>query len=354
MRDNLQIAYHAVAGWLDNPYSQALLILVGSFLAAKLSDVVITRVIKKITAKTSTQIDDKIVDLLHRPIFYSVALIGARFAIERLPLAPVYEINAVRVLQTVAIIIWSRVALNVTKVVLESFSRRKGTYALLEKGTLDLFENLGKAILFGAAVYFVFLSWDINVSAWLASAGILGLAVGLAAKDTIANLFGGVFIIADKPYKIGDFINLDTGDRGEVTHIGLRTTRLLTRADVEITVPNAVIAQATIKNETGGRWSRMRVQVKVAVAYGSDVDRVEEILLGVAIDQEEVCSEPEPRVRFRSFGDSGLDFELLCWIEEPVLRGRVLHQLNRGVYKQLNANEIEIPYPKHDVYLHQV
>lgn len=94
------------------------------------------------------------------------------------------------------------------------------------------------------AVYFVFLAWQIDVTAWMASAGILGLAVSFAAKDTLANLFSGVFIVADAPYKLGDFIVLDSGERGEVTHIGIRSTRLLTRDDVEVTVPNSIMGNA--------------------------------------------------------------------------------------------------------------
>jgi MscS family membrane protein len=205
-----------------------------------------------------------------------------------------------------------------------------------------------------AAIYFILVSWNINVSAWLASAGITGIAVGFAAKDTLANLFSGIFILADAPYKIGDFVNLDSGDRGEVTHVGLRSTRLLTRDDVEITVPNSVIANAKIINETGGRHEKERVRVKIGVAYGSDVDRLRDVILEIGNANPETCGDPEPRVRFRQFGDSSLDFELLCWIDGPVKRGRILDALNTEVYKALAREGIEIPYPKRDVYIKQM
>ncbi len=179
------------------------------------------------------------------------------------------------------------------------------------------------------------------------------MAIGFAAKDTLANLFGGIFILADAPYKVGDFVVLGSGERGEVTQIGLRSTRLLTRDDVEVTVPNAVIANAKIVNESGGPWVKERVRVKVGVAYGSDIDQVREVLMAVAAENPHVEQDPEPRVRFRAFGDSGLDFELLAWVREPVLRGRVLDALNTEVYKRFAAAGIEIPYPKRDVYLHE-
>ena len=157
---------------------------------------------------------------------------------------------------------------------------------------------------------------------------------------------------ADAPYKVGDFINLDTGERGRVTQVGLRSTRLLTRDDVEITIPNAVIANAKIVNESGGPWQKERIRIKVGVAYGSDLQAARAVLLEAAAEHSDVCAEPAPRVRFRAFGDSGLDHELLCWIDEPVLCGRVTDALNTAVYDKLNVAGIEIPYPKRDIYLH--
>jgi small-conductance mechanosensitive channel len=181
---------------------------------------------------------------------------------------------------------------------------------------------------------------------------VIGIAVGFAAKDTLANLFGGLFIVADAPYKIGDYINLDGGERGLVTHVGIRSTRLLTRDDIEVTVPNALMANAKIINESGGPWAKERIRVPIGVAYGSDVDQVCEVLTAVAAGHDDVCEHPEPRVRFRSFGDSSLDFELLCWIEEPVLRGKVLHELNMALYKSFQSHRIEIPFPQRDVHLY--
>ena len=160
--------------------------------------------------------------------------------------------------------------------------------------------------------------------------------------------------LADAPYEMGDFVNLDSGERGRVTHIGLRSTRMLTRDDIEVTVPNSVIANAKIINESGGPWEKERIRVKAGVAYGSDIDQVRELLLEIAVSHPSIAEEPEPRVRFRAFGESSLDFELLGWIDEPVFRGRVLDALYTEVYKRFQAEGIEIPYPKRDVYLHQI
>ena len=229
--------------------------------------------------------------------------------------------------------------------------RHRERFQLIQPQTLPLFYNASMLFIIASAVYFLFLAWKIDPTAWLASAGIIGLALSFAAKDSLANLFAGAFIIADTPYQLGDFIVLGSGERGMVTQIGLRSTRLLTRDDVEITVPNSVMGNSKITNESGGPYEKERIRVPVGVAYGSDVDQVEKLLLDVAKAHPEILEDPEPRVRLRAFGDWSLNFELLCWIKEPVLRGRLRHLLCKKIYKSFMAEGIEIPYPKRDVYL---
>jgi MscS family membrane protein len=190
----------------------------------------------------------------------------------------------------------------------------------------------------------------ISLTAVFASAGIVGLALALAARETIANFFGGISILFDRPFRTGDYIILDSGERGEVAEVGLRSTRIITRDDVQISIPNYKITEAKIINESVPR-NRFRVRIKAGVAYGSDVDQVEELLLRTAKSNQLVTLSPEPRVRFRSFGDSALEFELLCWAYKPESKGKLMHQLNRDIYKAFNAAGIVIPFPQRDVHL---
>jgi MscS family membrane protein len=126
----------------------------------------------------------------------------------------------------------------------------------------------------------------------------------------------------------------------------------LTRDDIEITLPNAQIANSTIVNESGGRWVKTRVSITVGVAYGSDVDQVREVLLRAAQSVDHVLEHPAPRVRFMEMGDSALIFRLLCWIKEPVQRGRCIDGLNSAVYRALSAENISIPFPQRDVHIY--
>ncbi|UCF66618.1 MAG: mechanosensitive ion channel family protein [Acidobacteriota bacterium] len=334
-----------------NRYAQALLIVVIALIAAKLVGWTISDLLRRLTAHTKTEIDDRLLSLLHKPLFQTVVLAGLGLATLRLELPATPEWLTIGILKSLVVIIWSVLAVRLTRVLLEALSLRAGESQLLQARTVPLFSNLATVVIAGGAVYFLFLSWNIDVTAWLASAGIVGIALGFAAKDTLANLFSGLFILADAPYKVGDFIVLDTGERGQVTQVGLRSTRLLTRDDIEVTIPNAVIANAKIINESGGPWQKQRLRVPVGVAYGSDIDHVKSVLLDIALKHSEVASDPEPRARFRSFGASSLDLELLCWVEEPVLRGSVLDALNTTIYKRFAEEKIQIPFPQRDVYV---
>jgi MscS family membrane protein len=329
-------------------------ILVATLVGAKLVEVLLRRTLVAFTRKTASTVDDVIVDAIRRPVFLSLLLFGVSLALRELALVPHTYAMLVSVLQTAAVLIWTSAAYRIAIALLEAWSRRAAATSIVQPRTLPVFEMLVKVSVVGAAVYFLFMAWQVDLTAWLASAGIIGIAVGFAAKDTLANLFSGVFIVADAPYKLGDFIVLDGDLRGQVTKIGLRSTRVLTQDDVEITVPNAVIGNSKIVNETGGTSIRSRITVEVDAAYGSDIDRVRQVLLTCADGVAHVAHDPLPEVRLWELGASGLRFQLLVWLERPAERGRVIDRLNCAIYKQFAAAGIEIPYSKHDVYVKEL
>ena len=328
-----------------NVYLQAAIIAAAFMIVGKIADWVISGIIGRIANKSVNEYDDRFVALVHRPVFLSFVLLGLALATRRMGISATPEFITIGVLKTIAIFVWFSTLSNLMKLLVEVFSRTKDS-KIVQTGMLSLLHNVMKIVVVALTGYFLFLAWNINVTAWLASAGIVGLALSFAAKDTLSNLFAGVSIIMDAPYKTGDFIILDSGERGVVTDIGLRSTRILTRDDIEITIPNGVIGNGKIINEAGGPSSQHRIRVAVGVAYGSDVDQVIEVLEEVAVENNDVLVTPAPRVRFRLFGESSLDFELLVWIARPIDRGRVKHELNCAVYKALNKYNIEIPFPQ--------
>ncbi|MCG7874077.1 MAG: mechanosensitive ion channel family protein [Candidatus Thiodiazotropha lotti] len=335
------------------PWVKGILIFLFFILIAKLLTWVFLPIIRRLAAKTTSHVDDKIIIMLKAPLFWTVTLIGLLVATTVSSLGDQINSILLSAVTSVLVFLWMLFAIRLSKLLLQVASSRASDHAVIRPQTLPLFTNLFAITFFIFAVYFIFQAWHIDMTAWLASAGIIGIAVGFAAKDTLANLFSGVFIMADTPYKIGDYIVLDdgTGLRGKVTSIGIRSTRLLTRDDVEVTIPNAIMGNSKVVNESGGPYPKYRIRVSVGVAYGVDIDEVKRILLKIADENDAVCDDPDPRVRFRTFGASSLDFELLCWVDNPELRGRVIDSLNSTIYKMFLEEGIEIPYSKQDLYI---
>ncbi len=338
---------------------RAVVIVLGSFVVAKIVDWILTWLVRRWVGRTKSVLDDQAVALLHGPIVKTVVLIGFVVATEQLGLdgelaedeAPVIERMTLRALWTLVILVWVGFAFRFIKLLLGALSHADDRAPMIQPRTFPLFNNLGKVLIFGLAVYALIAIWELDATGWLASAGVVGLALGFAAQDTLGNLFAGVFIIADAPFSIGDYIVLDSGERGQVAHIGLRSTRILTRDDIEITIPNAVMGAAKITNEAGGPSLKRRLKVPVGVAYGSDVDRVRELLLEIAEEEELFCADPAPRVRFRALGESSLDFELMGWIPHPELRGRATDAVLTAIYKRFVAEGVEIPFPQRDLWV---
>ena len=333
--------YHVL---IENPLILSLIIILGSIIVAKITDLVFTVIIKRITARTRTELDDKIVVLFHKPIFYSILFIGFSMAVKTANLPDYIDFALVGIFKTITIIIWLFLISRILILSIDWASKQTDN-KLLQQKTLPLFNNLGKIAIGLFGIYFIFLSWDININGILASAGVLGVVLGLAAKDTVANFFAGIFLMADSPFKEGDYILLETGERGYVKSMGLRSTRFLTRDDIEITIPNSVIASSKIVNESGGPEDIERVRITLLVAYGTEIDSVKNLLKSIALNNDNVQNEPEPRVRFREFAESGIKLQLLFWIYKPEKKGRTVDAINTEIYKQFKENEISIPYP---------
>ncbi|GAA4365538.1 mechanosensitive ion channel family protein [Kangiella marina] len=335
----------------SNPWLLAASVVVVGFVIAKLAQWIFRSVLGKLASKTSNDFDDKFYQILAKSIYAIVFNIALLLAVEALKFSSSVDTFLKRFVITLLILSLMGKLLKVTRIILEAFSQKENRFKFIDERTIPILDITTKILIVGAALYVMFISWGINPTAWLASAGIIGIAVGFAAKDTLANLFAGFFIVADSPYKLGDYIILDTGERGRVTHVGIRSTRLLTRDDVEITIPNSVMGNAKIVNESGGPWEKTRLRINVGVSYDSDLEKVHDVLMAMVADNADLCSSPEPRVRYRNFGGSSIDLQFMAWIERPEQKGLISHKLIMQIHKLFNENNIEIPYSKQDLYV---
>ena len=335
-----------------SPYVNALITVAVFLIIAKAADLFVHKLLRRFTRFTKTDVDDRIIDLIHKPIFYTILVTGIVIAAGDLkpPVRVVFYTEGI--LHSVLAIVWCVTAIKIGNTIIEHSVMKSDDATGMSKDIVPLVENVSKIVIIIATLMVVLSRWQINITPVIASAGIAGAAVAFAAKDTIANFFGGISVFVDKPFKMGDYIVLDKGERGEVVNIGVRSTRIKTRDDIMITVPNSIIASTKIINESAP-IPNFRVRIPVSVAYGSDIDRVQEILLDIARGNDNVISEPAPRVRFRQFGESSLNFELLCWAKEPALRGITIHELNCIIYKKFSEFGIKIPFPQRDIHIHQ-
>lgn len=337
-----------------NPWILSIIVLVLGFVIAKGVQWFIKSLIGKIAEKTPGDFDDKLAPLLSKTAFTFIFFLTLIIAIEALDLSESIDTFLKRFVVSILILSLMSKLLKATKLVLNALANSKNRFKFVEERTIPILDISSKILIVGAALYFLILSWGIDPTAWLASAGIIGIAVGFAAKDTLANLFSGFFIVADSPYKLGDYIILDAAERGRVTHVGIRSTRLLTRDDVEITIPNSVIGNAKIVNESGGPWEKTRIRVDVGVSYDSDLEFVHDVLMDLVKERDDIASHPAPRVRYRAFGGSSIDLQLMAWINYPEQKGLITHKLIMDIHKTFREKAIEIPYSKHDLYLKEL
>ena len=344
-----------LAGLSLNHWAEAAVIIMVSLVIAKLGDLLLVAMASRILSRTDNRLDDDLTQLLHRPIFVTLAMIGLMVASLSLEeqLGEQYLNASIAVLQTIIILVWIQFLVRAITRIVDSMEAHPTRFSFAQRETAPLLKNLGVVFLMLAGVYSILIAWDVNVTGLVASAGIVGLALSFAAQDTLSHLFAGVAILADKPYRIGDYIVLDTGERGQVTKIGLRSTRLMTRDDVEVSIPNGVMGSAKIVNESSG-VQQFRIRAAVGVAYGSDVEQVLNILEEIGKANEGLLKEPAPRARFRAFGASSLDFELLAWITDPSVRGLLVHELNCEINRRFAEEHITIPFPQQDVWIKEI
>ena len=304
--------------------------------------------------RTSNNLDDRLVVYLTAPVVQTGVILGLVAATKAFGFSDGVDHVLVRVLFSALILLWGRAWFKATSLAIQTLSQDAEHFAVFQPRTRPLFEIAVKLVLFSLLVWLFMALWNIDGTAWLASAGVIGIAVGFAARDTLANLISGVSIIADAPYKIGDYIILDTGERGVVTEVGMRSTRLLTRDDVEISIPNAVMGNAKITNESGGPAIEHRIRIPVGVAYGTRPRTVVDLLEDIARVNEMVIDTPAPRARMRGFGPSSLDFELLGWIRYPEQRGLATHRILMEIEERFREEGIEIPFQQHDLHIKSI
>jgi small-conductance mechanosensitive channel len=196
----------------------------------------------------------------------------------------------------------------------------------------------------------------INLTALTVFSGALGLAVGFGLQKTFGNLISGIILLMDRSIKPGDVISVGTGaDKtvGQVNRIGIRAVSIITRDRIEYLIPNELLMTSQVEN-----WSftsrEVRVKVQVPVAYGTDIELAERLILEEARKLPRMLDQRSPEVWLHSFADSSIMFEVQLWIEDPEEGlGNLRSDLLKAVWRCFKAQGIQVPFPQRDLYIKQ-
>lgn len=325
-------------------------IVAAAAIIAWLVKIIFETLLRTLFIKTKTEADDQIVKSLKNPVFWSVFIAGGCLFLKTQEIQTDFLISILNILKSFAVLIWAKEISTIISVLIHELGKRESVEGK-HADVIPFMKSFSGLILFFAVLTILFKVWGIDVTPILASAGIAGAALAFAAKDTVSNLFGGISVFFDKPYMIGDYVIIDDKYRGEVIEIGIRSTRIKTRDDVLLTVPNSVLVTKAVVNETG-LDGQLRVRLPIGVIQGTDLEKAEEIIVKILDSHKEILSIPAPRIRYRSFGDYTVDLEALFVIKDPANRGRITHEVIKKLDKGLRKEGIKLPPPQMEVSLH--
>ena len=344
----LNDAFQFISG---NPYLRFLAILVITIIVALLAKIIMKHVLKPLAKKTKTKIDDLVIKNISSIIFYIFLLLGFKIGLQNFEFRESAQSVFDGIINTLLIFIVTLLLLKIiSSFALQWMKEWKfKTKTTADERLIPFLQKILKAVVIVLALIFTFNAWKINISPLLATAGIAGLAIGLAVKDSLNNILGGLQLVLDKTFKVGDKVQLESGEMGVILDIGLRSTKLKTYDNEVIYIPNGYLANAKLKNFTHPDVS-IRVNVNFGVVYGSDTEKVQKVVIDAIKKIETVIEEPEPMVQFLKMSDFSLDFVARAWVKSYKDAYSTQIKMTDVIYNALNRANIGIPFPTRTVY----
>jgi small-conductance mechanosensitive channel len=254
-------------------------------------------------------------------------------------------------------LIYFAVALVIIAVLLatiDSWGKRiaRKTKSSIDDALMPLFRTSTRVVVLLIVAIMVLAFWGVDVAGLLAGVGIAGIAIGFAVKDSLGNIFGGISLILDKTFNVGDRIGLDDGTIGIVKHVSLRSTRIHTFDNEYVTIPNGELAVSKIKNYNQPD-RMMRVVVPFGVEYGAKPEKVKELVLKEIKSMKGILKDPAPSVVFTEMADFALNMKARFYVEDLDDAYGKKEEATTLIYNLLNKKKIGIPFPTSTVYVHK-
>ena len=328
----------------------ALVLIVATVIFAKIIYLAVGSFLKKLTKKTKNEFDDLLVDMLEEPMVFALIILGVWYSLQTLNLSAAAEEIIGRAYYILIIFdaAWmlSRLMDAVVKKYIRPFVSK--TDSKLDDQLLPLLRKGIKVSIWVIAILVALNNAGYNVGALLASLGIGGLAFALAAKDTIANLFGSFTIFIDKPFEVGDRIIVQGYD-GIVAEVGLRSTRLRTLNGRTVTLANSEVADSAIENVTSEPSRKMTLDL--GLTYDTDevqMERAMQILQEIAAENSAL--EANAVTAFTAFNDFALNIRFIYYIKkgESVFGNQT--KINLEILKRFNAEKLAFAFPTQTIY----
>ncbi|MAG60659.1 hypothetical protein CL619_02620 [archaeon] len=337
--------------FLENQYLAALFIVVMTAILAWLLLLIFSKYLEVFAAKTETDLDDMIFEKTKHPLFYLLLAGGLKLALRYLEVNGNLTLLMNTIMACVFVFVIAR-AVDVIIIIWGKVIAHK-TSTKLDEVLLPLLHKFTKVIFVVVALMWTLSIWGIDITPYLAGVGISGIVLGLALQDSLKNVFGGVAMIIDGAIKVGDKIRLESGEVGEVIDVGLRSTKIRTYDNEELTVPNGYLADSRVQNYTKPN-RKMRVWVAFGVEYGSDTKKVISILEKELVKMEGVLEKPAPSVSFLNMGDFALEFKAHLWVDNWKDAYSKKLEATQLIYDVLNKKKIGIPYPTQTLLVKKV
>lgn len=310
---------------------------------------ILWRILKKAVEATAVAWDDELLERLNAPvrilIIYGSLLIGLNFYPEL-----VAKHNFLQNLQKIGFILIGTWMVNRTAIVfLRSLLTSKG----VKLGTQQFVSALFQVAIFFMGVLAALDTLGVSITPILASLGVGSLAVALALQDTLGNLFAGFYLYFDQPVRVGDFVRLEDGSEGYIQRIGWRSTQVHRPSDTVVVIPNTKICNSIITNYDLPSTD-VGITLSLGVGYGSDLNHVEKITIEVArqIMKTVAGGIPnfEPVVRFKNFGESSIDFDLVLRAKHWTDQALIKHEVIKAIHARYAQEKIDIPFPQRVIH----
>ncbi|MCF7798649.1 mechanosensitive ion channel family protein [Candidatus Woesearchaeota archaeon] len=326
-------------------------ILILAFGSIKLIYFIFEKIFKTLTKKTKSQVDDLIVDALRGPIIFAVILGAIHFGKGVLTLSDAVTGWYLKVFVVLVAINITWLIVRIIDIILANYVQpmTKKSSIPLSDTSYPVLKRLINFLIYVIAIIVILRNLGFEVSSLLAGLGIGGLAFALAAQDILGNMFAGIAIISDKPFKVGDRILVD-GQDGFVRKIGLRTTALETFDGTNIIMPNRRLADSVLENIS--REPTRRTKVVLGVEYSTSTAKLEKAkkLLAEIIKKNKSTTD-ESLIHFIGFGPSSLDIQVIYWIKDlnNILGAR--DEVHFAIKKAFEKEKIEFAYPSQTIYV---